>query len=477
MDEKTKKCLEVLNLSQDAGVSDIHAAYEQMSSSIQSGEIPWDKAKEILWAYDQLCNSEEFRSEDISRIPTKKSSQTGSIIDNIYSTDVSVNSCKQPVCRSIFRGRYFKLRIIVLILCCIVALSLVFYKKGSFNRTEIYDTSTLIKKIKPAIVTIQNNDATLGAGFVVSKDGYIVTNAHVIRDKTANATFADGTSTEVSLILLDEERDFALVQAKEARDYAFLELGNSDACTEGDAVIAAGSPLRLEGSFTKGIVSAAKRKFPFYKATLIQTDAAINPGNSGGPLINQSGKVVGINTMKRRELGIEGIGFAIAINDVKSSIKEKRSMTDEELTHALARTERKIEEILQYRDDESARQEEKMKRRIIEEQWERERRRRELQENVEAANRSIQEQKENAEKRLREETEQQRKKIQEHVEAKRKALSDCLQYVTASYQNAWNDTCKRMNQQDNCQLPQNTAVLLEQRLSQNRNECYRLNPQ
>ena len=130
---------------------------------------------------------------------------------------------------------------------------------------------------------------------MVSKDGYIVTNGHVMKDKNAMAIFSDGFKTEVDLVILDEERDFALVKATAKREYQFLILGDSNRCSEGDAVVAAGAPLSLEFSFTKGIISSTNRSLPFLSARLIQTDAAINPGNSGGPLINGSGEVIGIN--------------------------------------------------------------------------------------------------------------------------------------------------------------------------------------
>jgi len=112
-----------------------------------------------------------------------------------------------------------------------------------------------------------------------------------------------------------------------------------------------------------------------------------------------------------------------------------------------------------------------------EEQWEQERKRREFNEKVEAANKDLREQKENAEKRLQEEAEQQRKRFQDIVEAKRRSLSECLQNAANQYQGVWNEYCKKLNQQDNCSLPSGAATVLEQRYSQMRNECYRLNPQ
>jgi len=277
----------------------------------------------------------------------------------------------------------------------------------------------------------------------------------------------------VDLVMLDEEKDFALLKAKANRDYPFLALGDNNKCSEGDPVVAAGAPLSLEFSFTKGIISSTKRSLPFLNANLIQTDAAINPGNSGGPLINSNGEVIGINFLKLANLAIEGIGFAIAINDVKKHIVNKRQMSDVELTSAIDREEKKLLEYNQMPNDDVS----KMKDKILEEQWERERRRREFNEKVEAANRDLQEQKAKAERRLQEEAEQYRRRLQENAEARRKFLTDCLQGATNQYQGIWNEYCKKSNQQDNCALPSNIAGALEQRHSQTRNECYRLNPQ
>jgi hypothetical protein len=273
--------------------------------------------------------------------------------------------------------------------------------------------------------------------------------------------------------MLDEERDFALVKTTTKRDYQFLILGDSDRCSEGDTVIAAGAPLSLEFSFTKGIISSTKRSLPFLSARLIQTDAAINPGNSGGPLINSSGEVIGINFLKLANLSVEGIGFAIAINDVKNHIDKKQQMSDMELTSAIDREEKKLLEYSNMPNDEMN----EMKDKVLEEQWERERRWREFNEKVEAANRDLLKQKQKAEARLREEAEQLRIRQQEYLEARRKSLAECLQSATNQYQGIWNEYCKKLNQQDNCPLPSNTAGVLEQRHGQMRNECYRLNPQ
>jgi ABC-type oligopeptide transport system substrate-binding subunit len=148
-------------------------------------------------------------------------------------------------------------------------------------------------------------------------------------------------------------------------------------------------------------------------------------------------------------------------------------MSDAELTGAIAREEKKLAEYNNMPNDEMN----SMKEKVVEEQWERERRRREFNEKVEAANKDLQEQKERAERRLQEEAEQLRRRQQENVEARRRSLAECLQIATNQYQGIWNEYCRKLNQQDNCALPSNTAGVLEQRHGQMRNECYRLNPQ
>lgn len=222
-----------------------------------------------------------------------------------------------------------------------------------------------------------------------------------------------------------------------------ITLGDSSKCDEGETVVAAGTPMNFESSFTKGIISSSKRSLPFLKANLIQTDAAINLGNCDGPLINQNGEVIGINSLIMRGKTVEGIGFAVAINHVKHHIEKKVQMTDGEITQAIAREEKKMEEIRQYRDDRMLREEKRLKDNIIEEEWERERRRREFNEKVETAHKELLDKKHQIEKQLQEEANLNRKRLWENAELRRKALSECLQTVTNEYQTNWNGYCKK----------------------------------
>jgi serine protease Do len=157
----------------------------------------------------------------------------------------------------------------------------------------------------------------LGSGFVVSKDGYILTNAHVVEgaDEITVRT-NDERDLDAKLVGSDPQTDLAVLKVEDGK-LAALELGDSDSLRVGQWVVAAGTPFGLSSSITSGIVSATGRsnlRIADYE-NFIQTDAAINPGNSGGPLLDLEGRVVGINTaIFSRSGGYMGIGFAIPIN-------------------------------------------------------------------------------------------------------------------------------------------------------------------
>ena len=168
-----------------------------------------------------------------------------------------------------------------------------------------------------------------GSGFVISADGYILTNYHVIDGVSdITVTFSDGTSYDATLVGGEEENDIAVLKI-DATGLRPVVLGNSDALQVGEPVYAIGNPLgELTFTFTGGYVSAKDRSVTMSDGTvmnMIQTDAAINSGNSGGPLFDQYGQVVGIVSAKysgssSSEATIEGIGFAIPINDVADMV-------------------------------------------------------------------------------------------------------------------------------------------------------------
>ncbi len=175
----------------------------------------------------------------------------------------------------------------------------------------------------------------LGSGVIISSDGYVLTNEHVISNATdINLTLTDGRQFKGEIIAFDQVHDLALLKI-DAKNLRFAELGNSDDLMIGEWVIALGNPFGFlledaRPTVTVGVVSALNRAIKstredrIYK-NMIQTDAAINPGNSGGPLVNVLGQVIGINTaIFTSGGGSEGIGFARPINDVRKFIKEAK---------------------------------------------------------------------------------------------------------------------------------------------------------
>ena len=170
--------------------------------------------------------------------------------------------------------------------------------------------------------------ASAGSGFVLTKDGFIVTNYHVVKDAdTVKVTMYNGDEYEAKYVGGDEDYDIAVIKV-EAADLQPVTLGDSDKLNVGDHVLAVGNPLgELTFSMSGGMVSSVNRAInvsgtPF---NMIQTDASINPGNSGGPMFNQYGEVVGIVSAKYSSYSnssVEGLGFAIPINDVFAMIQD-----------------------------------------------------------------------------------------------------------------------------------------------------------
>ncbi len=175
----------------------------------------------------------------------------------------------------------------------------------------------------------QSTSAASGSGFIISKDGYILTNHHVIEDSDSiTVTMFDGTDYDAQLIGYDESNDIAVLKI-EAEDLAPVVLGDSDNLNVGDDVIAIGNPLgELTFSLTAGTVSAKDREVTFSNGVtmdLLQTDCAINSGNSGGALFNMYGEVIGVTNAKYSSSGgeasIDNIGFAIPLNTVRPIVE------------------------------------------------------------------------------------------------------------------------------------------------------------
>jgi Do/DeqQ family serine protease len=155
-----------------------------------------------------------------------------------------------------------------------------------------------------------------GSGFIISSDGRLITNAHVISGaQTVKVTLKDGRTFQGRVVGADSVTDLAVVKIN-AKDLPIVRLGTAEKLTPGEWAIAIGNPLGLDNTVTVGIISALDRSssqvgVPEKRVSFIQTDAAINPGNSGGPLLNAQGEVIGINTAIRA--GAQGLGFAIPI--------------------------------------------------------------------------------------------------------------------------------------------------------------------
>lgn len=185
-----------------------------------------------------------------------------------------------------------------------------------------------VEKVGPAVVTVVNVGQGSGSGVIISQDGYIITNNHVVEGgRSYQVIFRDGQQVDATLVGTDALADVAVIKVNAAVP-GYAALGNSDALQPGETVIAIGSPLGdFRNTVTVGVVSALGRSLEsdsgYQMEDLIQTDAAINRGNSGGPLVNLAGQVVGINTLVVRGNSFqgdqaEGLGFSIASNTVKA---------------------------------------------------------------------------------------------------------------------------------------------------------------
>ena len=213
---------------------------------------------------------------------------------------------------------------------------------SNYSDTAVYAAN----KILPSIVGIQieynvtsmfsifggsqtSTATATGSGIIISDDGYILTNNHVVSSSEAEAyyqvseatkitvtLFNDDTPYEATIVGTDEETDLAVIKI-DATGLTQAEFADSDSIKVGEFAMAVGSPLGLQSTITCGVVSAVNREVTDTDGktyTLIQTDAAINAGNSGGALVNGEGKVIGVNTLKLTGNDVEGMGFAIPIN-------------------------------------------------------------------------------------------------------------------------------------------------------------------
>jgi len=212
------------------------------------------------------------------------------------------------------------------------------------SAADIYD------EVRPSVVEVDivggsgfGQISGTGTGIVLDESGNILTNDHVVESATEiTVTFDDGATVSATVVGTDNQNDLAVIKVDPSQhDLTPATLGDSSSLRVGDTVLALGNPFNLEGSLTQGIVSGLDRAYSEGNSTrpirgLIQTDAAINPGNSGGPLIDCHADVVGVNTLLENPTGDSvnvGVGFAVAINTVKSELNDLKS-SGETVQHA-----------------------------------------------------------------------------------------------------------------------------------------------
>ena len=201
--------------------------------------------------------------------------------------------------------------------------------------TETGDLASIIAKVEPAVVAITTTDQTgedagAGTGFVITSDGYIVTNNHVAEGASGiRVAFTNGDETTAKLVGRESASDLAVLKV-DGTNLATVELGDSDDVQVGDEVVAIGNALALDGglSVTRGIISGLHRTVPTTTGAvligMLQTDAAINFGNSGGPLVDSDGRVIAINTAIASPQDSNNVGFGIPISNAIPVIDDLR---------------------------------------------------------------------------------------------------------------------------------------------------------
>lgn len=214
-------------------------------------------------------------------------------------------------------------------------------ESDSSNSSDNYDTANgmagedIYKKVNPSVVSVISTTSEgtgSGSGVIMSKDGYIITNNHVVDGaQSVSVQLSDGTSLDAEIIGTDEQTDLAVIKVTPTSDLTAAEFGDSDELEPGEYAYAIGSPggVQFANTITGGRISAINRDLTVNDRvmTLIQTDASINNGNSGGALINKYGQVVGITSAKLSgnafgSATVEGMGFAIPINTAKDIVDE-----------------------------------------------------------------------------------------------------------------------------------------------------------
>ena len=228
-------------------------------------------------------------------------------------SDMNVTMRRTSLRNSVFR--------VTIVACCPLMVPMVLRE---VNAQSSLDGASIAAKVSPAVVLIKgesSDGSVVGSGIIVSPDGKIATNLHVIRDlRTVVVQLANGEIfATVSVLAFDDRKDLAIVKIA-GFDLPTVLLGNSNEVRAGERVVVIGSFRGLQGTVTSGVISAIRDEPSGAGFKLLQTDASVNPGNSGGPLLNDRAQVIGVVTWKWR--GSEGLNFAVPVNYLRGMLDD-----------------------------------------------------------------------------------------------------------------------------------------------------------
>ncbi len=468
MNELLRKCCEILGLNEDLSEGEIQRAFVRLRNNrhdkdagAEGGSEQWEKLKEITWARDTLV--EYLRTHGPLPAPDAERKAAGEKNPALRELPAYKVDASTPADRG---GPWWLSSVGVIALALLLSGLFYMYRptphtpkqretsasansltpaeqaspSPSAPRPPDKEAPQLLQEVKKAVVTLRFG-THLGSGFLVSEDGYLVTNFHVVDGVKGSAQFSTGDTVDVNVVKIAPESDIALLKTASGSGYPFLRLGDSGVCREGDAVIAVGSPQGLQSTFTKGIISAKDRRFPGSAVSFLQTDAAINHGNSGGPLINAAGEVIGINTGTIEKSVAEGLNFAIAINDVKGFIEDGRTVSEAERARGG----------LGYRDQDRAGGPEEGRR------W-----------SNSAGKQAI-----DTERELDRRYGEKMEAMKEHLAKaqKRQALDRCMLDVEGQAQQVWSNACATLSQPAGCKLPRPFVYSWKESLLNAQQQC------
>jgi serine protease Do len=299
--------------------------YERQATIIQNHEAYITGMQNNVAGMEERINSLTSASQNLAENVSSLSGSLGNLQNDVSSTEEGIASLSETI-QSLDEGMS----------SLSVLISDLQQSRDIGGYGLFPDFAAAIDKVTPAVVTIEAQIITTvfpgrrviqqsaGSGWVIGSDGLVVTNNHVISDATSiKVTLADGRSFPSAAVQADAATDLAVIKI-DARNLPVVKIGDSDRLQVGQPVAAIGNALGMGINMTGGWISRLNTSIIFSNggslSGLIGTDAAINPGNSGGPLITMDGDVVGITNAKLVQTGVEGIGFAISINNAMKTI-------------------------------------------------------------------------------------------------------------------------------------------------------------